>query len=155
MMKKYLDIGSNCGIDFVEELSNFTAVTFYVDDIKCNSMEGFLQSLKFSDLEKQIEVCKLIGVQAKFKGKKKKWYKDQLLYWKGQVIDRHSDEYQKLLDKAFSAISMNDEYKVRLKKTNGYILTHDIGKTNPKQTILTVDEFCNRLMKLRDYSILG
>jgi hypothetical protein len=28
----------------------------------------------------QKEVCKLVGKQAKFKGKKKKWYKTQTLY---------------------------------------------------------------------------
>ena len=34
----------------------------------------------------QIEVCKLIGKKAKFKGKSKKWWKNQTLYWKGNPM---------------------------------------------------------------------
>jgi predicted NAD-dependent protein-ADP-ribosyltransferase YbiA (DUF1768 family) len=132
-------------------LSNFTEHHFYIDGVFCASMEGFLQSLKFDHIEKQHEICSLVGVKAKFKGKKKKWYLTQTLYWQGKSIDRHSEEYQKLLDRAFSELFKNKQYKLLLLSTEGNILIHSIGKNDPKLTILTTDEFCLRLMLLRDY----
>lgn len=149
---KKIDIGSEDS-DIGSLLSNFTEFHFIVDGIQCHSMEGFLQSLKFSDPQKQIDICALVGVKAKFKGKKKKWFKTQILYWKGVEIDRHSFKYQELIDKAYSELFKNEAFKEILKQTKGYQLTHDIGKSDPKQTILTVDEFCQRLMILRDYGL--
>lgn len=35
----------------------------------------------------------LVGKKAKFKGKKKRWWREQKLYWQGNVIDRHGNEY--------------------------------------------------------------
>lgn len=80
-----MDIGSGTGYPSAN-LSNFSPHVFTVDGIECNSMEGFLQSLKFQDPEMQKHVCTLVGKKAKFKGKKKKWWKTQTLYWKGEDI---------------------------------------------------------------------
>jgi hypothetical protein len=44
----------------------------------------------------------------------------------------------------------NTGFKTALIATGDAHLTHSIGKTNPKETILTVSEFCNRLHWLRD-----
>lgn len=146
---KYIDIGSN---EKEYSLSNFEHFEFYVDGVFCCSMEGFLQSLKFEDQDKQIEICKLVGVKAKFKGKKKKWFLNQKLYWKGEVIDRHSERYQDLLDIAFSELFKNKFFKNTLMKTKGFNLIHSIGKENKEETILTVSEFCSRLTILREYN---
>ena len=64
-----MDIGSGSGFPSAT-LLNFAPHPFVIDGIECNSMEGFLQSLKFSNPEMQKEVCKLVGKAAKFKGKK-------------------------------------------------------------------------------------
>ena len=88
-----MDIGSSKGWPS-SSLSNFAPHPFIIDNIECASMEGFLQSLKFKSPEIQIEVCKLVGKAAKFKGKKKKWWRDQILYWQGESIKRDSEEYQ-------------------------------------------------------------
>lgn len=45
-----MDIGSGNSYPAVS-LSNFSPHPFIIDDILCNSMEGFLQSLKFKDIE--------------------------------------------------------------------------------------------------------
>lgn len=66
-----MNIGSNNNYPGCA-LSNFAGYRFVIDDIQCNSMEGFLQSLKFKSEDMQKEVCLLIGKAAKFKGKKKK-----------------------------------------------------------------------------------
>lgn len=113
-------------------------------------MEGLLQSFKFSNPEMQKEVCKLVGKQAKFKGKKKKWYKTQTLYWQGREFRRDSDEYQELLDRAFDALSTNDGFKRALLATGNSTLTHSIGKTKQSETVLTRTEFCSRLTAIRE-----
>lgn len=143
-----MDIGSGCGYP-AAALSNFSPHPFVIDGVQCNSMEGFLQSLKFSNPEMQKEVCKLVGKQAKFKGKKKKWWKDQTLYWQGTAIYRSSDDYQYLLDRAFEALAENTSFQKALLATGDAVLTHSIGKTKPQETVLTRNEFCSRLMSIR------
>lgn len=101
-----MDIGSRSGYPS-SSLSNFAPHPFVIDGVQCNSMEGFLQSLKFSSVEMQQHVCTLVGKAAKFKGKKKKWYRNQILYWGGNQYHRGSKEYQNLLDGAYEALSKN------------------------------------------------
>lgn len=113
-------------------------------------MEGFLQSLKFKEPDMQIEVCKLIGKAAKFKGKKKKWWRTQTLYWQGQEFKRNSQEYQDLLDRAFDALAQNTGFQKALLATGKATLTHSIGKSKKQETVLTKQEFCSRLTKIRD-----
>lgn len=144
-----MDIGSGTGYPSAA-LSNFAPHPFEIDGVLCNSMEGFLQSLKFSNPDMQVEVCKLVGKQAKFKGKKKKWWKTQTLWWRGVEIKRDSEEYQILLDRAFDALSQNDGFKKALIATGNATLTHSIGKNDPSTTVLTRQEFCSRLTKIRD-----
>lgn len=80
-----MDIGSGKSYPSCA-LSNFSPHHFIIDGVECNSMEGFLQALKFKNPDIQIEVCKLVGLKAKFKGKKSKWFKTQKLYWLGKEI---------------------------------------------------------------------
>ena len=143
-----MDIGSGAGWP-AAALSNFAPHPFVIDGIECNSMEGFLQSLKFKEPASQVEVCKLVGKAAKFKGKKKKWWKTQTLFWQGQEIPRDSQEYQDLLDRAFAALAQNAGFRKALLATEKATLTHEIGKTKETETVLTKREFCSRLMRLR------
>jgi len=131
-------------------LSNFAPHPFEIDGIPCNSMEGFLQSLKFKSEDMQKEVCLLVGKKAKFKGKKKNWYITQTLWWKGVEIDRHSQEYQDLLDKAFGLLAKNTKFRSALLATQNAVLTHSIGKRDAHKTILTTQEFCSRLTRIRE-----
>jgi hypothetical protein len=131
-------------------LSNFAGHRFIIDNVECYSMEGFLQACKFSNPDMQIEVAKLIGKAAKFKGKPKKWYRDQTLYWKGIPMKRNSDIYQRLLDRAYQAMyDQSESFRKALHATSRQ-LTHSIGRTKISETVLTTKEFCGRLMKLRD-----
>ena len=144
-----MDIGSGSGFPSAT-LSNFAPHPFVIDGVECNSMEGFLQSLKFSNSEMQKEVCKLVGKAAKFKGKKKKWWRTQTLYWQGTEIPRDSQEYQDLLDRAFDALAQNGGFRAALLATGNSVLTHSIGKTKITETVLTRQEFCSRLTKIRE-----
>ena len=144
-----MDIGSGKGWPSAA-LSNFAPHPFVVDGVECSSMEGFLQSLKFKNPFMQKEVCKLVGRAAKFKGKPKKWWRDQHLWWHGKRIDRHSNEYQLLLDKAFYALAKNTSFQKALVATGKAVLTHSIGKSDSSKTILTKREFCVRLAYIRE-----
>ena len=143
-----MDIGSGAGFP-AAALSNFAPHSFVIDGVECASMEGFLQSLKFSNPEMQKEVCKLVGKAAKFKGKKKKWWKTQTLYWQGQSYKRDSQEYQDLLDRAFDALAQNTSFQKALLATKDAVLTHSIGKRKKEETVLTVQEFISRLTQIR------
>ncbi len=131
------------------KVTNFAPHQFIFEDIKCSSMEGFLQSLKFSNPDMQAHICTLVGIGAKHKGRNKKWWRTQTLYWKGKPIKRDSQEYQDLLDRAYDALAENDGFQRALLATGKATLTHSIGKSDPKRTVLTEREFCSRLLKIR------
>jgi predicted NAD-dependent protein-ADP-ribosyltransferase YbiA (DUF1768 family) len=143
-----MDIGSGTGYPSAN-LSNFAPHPFVIDGIECASMEGFLQSLKFSNIDMQIHVCTLVGRQAKFKGKKKAWYRKQVLYWQGEEIGRHTERYQELLDQAFYALSENTKFQKALLASGDATLTHSMGNKDESRTILTTREFCGRLTRIR------
>jgi hypothetical protein len=115
-------------------------------------MEGFLQSLKFKDPEMQSHICTLTGKAAKRAGAKKKWFKTQTLYWRGEPIKRDSEEYQDLLDRAYTAMfSQNEKAQKALLATKSATLTHSIGRRKINETVLTQQEFCSRLTDIRRY----
>ena len=144
-----MDIGSGAGYP-AASLSNFSPHPFSIDGVQCASMEGFLQSLKYKGADMQREVCTLVGKAAKFKGKKKKWFRDQTLYWQGRSIPRKSGEYQELLDKAFNAMfEQSNSFKKALKASGKATLTHSMGKNDESRTVLTNREFIRRLTQLR------
>lgn len=144
-----MDIGS--GKEYPSNaLSNFAPHPFVFDGVEVTSMEGLLQSFKFKNFDMQIEVCKLVGLKAKFRGKPKKWYTDQKLYWNGVVYDRSSKEYQELLDRAFDALAENTSFQKALLASGKATLTHEIGKSKENETVLTKREFISRLNKIRD-----
>ena len=143
-----MDIGSGSGWPSAA-LSNFAPHPFTIDGVECASMEGFLQSLKFKEPAMQAVVCKLVGKAAKFKGKKKKWWRTQTLYWQGVEYKRDSKEYQELLTRAFAELGKNTSFQKALLATGTATLTHEIGKTKISETVLTRQEFCGRLMAIR------
>ena len=142
------DIGSKCDYP-LNKLSNFACSPFTLDGVEIMSMEGFLQSLKFKEPEMQKEICKLVGYGAKKRGKNKNWQQSQTLYWMGVEYKRDSDEYQDLLDRAYDALSENEGFKKALLLTGDSNLTHSIGRIKQNETVLTRQEFCSRLMKIR------
>ena len=144
-----MDVGSKHGYP-ASALSNFSPHPFVIDGIQCSSMEGWLQSLKHSNPEMQKHICTLVGYAAKKSSKHKNWQRNQTLYWQGVEYDRQGDEYQKLLDRAYEAMAANDSFRRALLASGDAVLTHSMGRTNSKETILTQSEFCGRLMRLRE-----
>lgn len=145
-----MDIGSKAPYP-ASALSNFAPHAFEFDGVHCASMEGLIQSFKFEDHEVQKEVCRLVGKEAKLRGNERNeaWKSAQKLWWKGIAYDREGPEYQKLVDRAFQALSTSQSFREVLLLTKDEVLTHVMGNPNPKETTLTEREFCDRLMKVR------
>lgn len=132
-------------------LSNFSDNSFVLDGVECKSMEGFLQSLKYRNIEKQKAVCCLVGSDAKAAGKKKfLWKLTGNLYWRGQKYKRNSTEFDSLRLRAYEAMLSNDTFRVALQCTKGKILKHSMGENNKRKTILTEKEFLFYLNHLRE-----
>ena len=148
-----MDIGSGNTYPS-NSLSNFAPHPFEIDGVQCNSMEGFLQSLKFESKEMQEYVCTLVGYAAKKKGRNKNWKQSQTLYWRGEAIKRDSQEYQDLLDRAYAELYKNTKFKAALEASSNSVLTHSMGKSKESETVLTTREFCSRLTKLRNNGTL-
>lgn len=132
------------------KLSNFALHKFIIDEVECSSVEGFLQSLKFKNPDMQEHVCSLIGMAAKRKGRGKNWQKTQTLWWRGVPYKRDSEDYQKLLDRAYNECFSQSQGAYRaLMATGKANLTHSIGKKKKSDTILTEREFVSRLIRMR------
>ena len=146
-----MDVGSGKGWP-ADKLSNFSPHPFVFRGVECASMEGLVQAFKFDKPHIQVEVCKLVGLAAKRRGQKrnKAWKQRQTLWWNGEAFDRHGPEYQALLDDAFEALSKNEGFRRALAASGKSNLTHSIGNSDARETVLTEREFCSRLMKLRE-----
>lgn len=145
-----MEVGGNNKQYPGRNLSNFFPHPFTFRGIEVASMEGFLQGLKFKSPEMQREVFKLVGFAAKKKGAPKNWQRTQTLWYQGHPIPRRSRLYQYLLDEAYDAMyEQNAAFRKALEDTHDATLTHSIGKTNESETVLTIQEFINRLNKLR------
>ena len=144
-----LDIRSN-GMYPSNVLSNLCSNGFRLDGVICGSMEGFLQSLKQQEKSKQLSICSMKGGNAR-KRSVTSWQTDQIVWWKGLAIDRQSEDYQKLLRRAYQAMfDQSERFRAALMATRGMTLTHTTGNNDPYRTILTSHEFCQILTEMRD-----
>lgn len=131
-------------------LSNLAAHRFEVDGVVCASMEGLLQSLKFTDPADQARVRGLSGVAAKKAGRDGAgWMATGMLSWAGSPLDRRSTGYQELLERAYDSLAGNDAFARALRATGAEPLAHTIGGDDPASTILTAAEFCGQLVRVR------
>lgn len=144
-----MDVGSGNGYPS-SALSNFAPHKFVLDGVEIASMEGFLQSLKFENIDMQNHVCTLVGIKAKLKGKRKKWWKKQELYWQGNIYKRNSQDYITLIKRAYMAMVLqNKGFRLALIASGDCTFTHTIGKNKIEETVLTEKEFCNCLYDAR------
>ena len=131
-------------------LSNLHDNSFEFDGVKCGSMEGFLQSLKYKDAVKQKEVCSMAGKDAK-NMTNADWQLNQIVWWQGKEIDRQGHEFQKLIFRAYKTMAdQNTTFRTALISTDAKTLYHSKGCENPYKTILTEEEFCEILTKVRN-----
>lgn len=81
-------------------LSNMCKNTFCIDEVYCQCMEQFLHSLKYKDEDTQIKICSSLSSDIK-RHETYDWEKDQILWWKGHPINRHSPEYHDFIYNAY------------------------------------------------------
>lgn len=144
-----LDIRSN-GQYPSNVLSNLCSNGFRFDGMVCGSMEGFLQSLKQQELDKQRQICSMKGGNAR-KRSVTSWQTDQIVWWKGQPVNRQSKEFQQLLRMAYRAMfEQSERFRTALMSTRGITLSHAIGEDCSYKTILTPNELCSILTEMRD-----
>lgn len=157
----YIDIKYGSDDPKATALSNFSEHPFVFDGVKCKSMESFLQSLKFKNPEKQMEVCQMDGKSAKKVGSRHNFWKYSggNLYWQGKYINRFSKDYDDFIDTAYVALfEGNKDFVDALMSTvdeNGMklLFEHTVGKDMYEDTILTDYEFIDRLYQLREIQI--
>ena len=131
-------------------LSNLCSNRFRLDGVECQSMEGFLQSLKYEDPVRQRQICSMKGRNAK-RQSTATWQTDQIVWWKGRAIDRQGTEYQDLLRRVYQAMfDQNERFRAALMASRGRRLYHSQGNTDPFKTILTEQEFCTILTEIRE-----
>lgn len=132
-------------------LSNFSPNNFTFDGVECASMEGFLQSLKYRNAERQKAVCGLTGKEAKAAGNKKFFWKlSGNLYWQGRRYKRKSKEFDELRLRAYEALLSNEAFCAALQTAKSAKITHTMGKHKKRATILTEEEFVGYLNKLTE-----
>ena len=132
-----------------KRLSNFTKRNFVFDGVECHSIEGFLQSLKFSEISEQEIVCRLYGGQAKQIGELRDWKKSGILYWQGKAYERDSEAYRELIARMYREVYRQDEqFRKDVMRASHYTVDHTIGKDDPRDTILTRVEFLTMLSDL-------
>jgi hypothetical protein len=150
-MKKTLDAHYRNENPLAKSLSNLFPYTFELDGHIIKSMEGFLQSVKTNNQNEKEKVWGMWGISCWKYGQTLNGWKDiQTLYWEGKAMDRLSDEYQHLLERAFDALFENEEFKQRVKESLKYNVTHTIGKTDKANSVLTKDEYVYNLERLRN-----
>lgn len=126
---------------------------FIVDGVPCNSIAGFLFSLRFSDQEVQKETCLLYGRGAEIRNLVESFHhrkSSQKLHWNGVVYRREDYEYQELLDHAFNQLAeQNKIFQEALLATGDREFKCLSGEDDPKKTLITCEEFTGRLTRLR------
>ncbi|MBR5227628.1 MAG: hypothetical protein IKV94_03225 [Clostridia bacterium] len=134
-------------------LSNICNYKFSFDNVECQSMESFIQSLRTPDVNLQEEICSMTGLFSyNIRTMLPDWRNSQKVYWRGIEIDRHSDEYSTLLYNAYYELYSQSaifKYALDLTKDKGYSLIHTIGCHDRTLTLLSPNEFIGHLNHLR------
>ncbi|NLT19211.1 MAG: hypothetical protein GXY10_07405, partial [Clostridiales bacterium] len=92
------------------------------------------------------------GKEAKKAGKRRLFWKiSGRVHWNSKSYIRDSQEFGALIKKAYTQMyNENPDFREALTSTRGKTLTHDIGKKRKRETILTIEEYIDCLMNLRE-----
>lgn len=125
---------------------------FYFRGRIFGSMEGLLQSLKFKDADRALEISQMSGTEAYFAGQKgNSWQKDQTLWFDGEPINRQSSGYQKLISSAYDHLACCPTFERAIVSTGNNLLLHSIGNHDTHFTVLTASEYLMQLYRVRSY----
>lgn len=131
-------------------LSNLCGNDFCFEDVQCGCIESFLQSLKFQDEKLQRKLCN-IKAEELDRYSIPDWSDTQPLWWKGRPINCLSPEYIDFISKVYMEMFLwCHRFRDALMATEGKRLVYNSGDTDPSKKVLTDEEFCKVLTKLRE-----
>jgi len=134
------------------KLGNFYASPFTIDGLLCGSIEGFIQSLKFSDEQKKRLIAGLAGKAAKFAGKKagKRLSREPVVFWHGRQIPFRSSEHMALIERGIrEKFAASEACREALLLTGDAMLVHDTGFQESRFTSLKSEELVRIVSEIR------
>lgn len=144
-----LNIKSNSNDWRARSLSNFSKHSFFIDGEKMASVEGFIQGIKFPEMNNvRQQSFRSVGVEAKRLGKKAEC---NFVWWKNKTIKYGSIEHHNLINKAICCkFNQNIDAMKALLETDGLVLIHDTGYPDSPKTSLPAEIFCKILINIRE-----
>ena len=132
------------------ELSNECYNNFRFEEINCRCMEAFLYALKVQNPKRQREICTENGEYAR-EWTTEDWQKEQVLWWKGKELNRHSSDFAQLIKNGYEAMFYwSPRFRDALMSTEGKELLSCRMGNDPCKTVLTDQEFTDVLTELRE-----
>ncbi|MBQ7880700.1 MAG: hypothetical protein IJ358_02530 [Clostridia bacterium] len=150
----FINLGYNFKHSNSKVLSNLYPMEFKFRGKKVKSIEGVLQGIKYKDKRTQNLILKYSGIDAyhtRACNEMDFWGKTGVLYWQGKPMDRHSEVYQNFIDELYISATKNPLYVRALMATGDKYILHHIGRSDPKETVLTRFEYESRINTLREY----
>ena len=152
--KETINIGFKGETETEQMLSNLAPTPFELNGKSYASVEGFWQSLKFSEKnDERNKIANLSGIEAKKAGRKAKEVRE--FEYQSQKFQVGSEEHQELMRKAIKA-KLEQNYHVLnlLLKTGDKKITHILktpdGQILPDSKTIPRAKFCDFLMELRE-----
>lgn len=147
-----MEIGNGKG-PVLSQLSTMANHTFVIDDVKCTSLESFIQSLKFERATQCISVAGDKAKTAKERGKKQfNWCSNGHVHWKGQPMDRDSALYWHFLEHVFMEVAKQSSSFATALIESGDLEFTCIGKSLPSETPITEKEYVRLMNKTRNFA---
>jgi len=152
--ESFVNIGYTLSGSRSKVLSNLFPYTFDFRGNEVASIEGVIQGLKIKDPEVQAMCWGYSGLNSSFlkAHADRDWAEEGILFWQGEAIDRHSEEYTQFIEELYVSAAQNRLYeKALLAMPSEKYLLHSIGKVDPHETSLTRGEFETQLNQLRNF----
>jgi hypothetical protein len=133
-------------------LSNFAQTPFIIDGVTCSCSEAFIQSLKTSDSEEQVELCTLQGQEAWERGSKvtDRIFSAGCVWWLGDIFALHSIEHFRLVKRGLVAkFNQSEVARDALIGSGSAKLIHDFGKPKGSRESLPIEVFCEIVTDIR------
>lgn len=123
--------------------------SFVLDGVRCASMESLLQAMRWRSVPQQERVCAMPAATARSATiAAPDWRLTGILYWQGTCFRRGSHAHQRLMRRAWDALSSTPQFAGALEATGNAALDSPISD-DPEQTLLTRTEFVEALMACR------
>lgn len=123
--------------------------TFLFDNIWCACIESFLESLHYSDLNKQREICgKTFDELSKYTTPEE--HTDNILWWNGESFTSNGQELHNLIRRAYKALFVqNIDFQTALLSTGNHLL---FSSKEVKGSLLSGKDTGKILTDLREQS---